>query len=223
MQQEQEASLSALRDIRSMMEKSARFISLSGWSGVWAGAVALGGSWVARLWLHKLPAAYYSPYRSAPGSVTDGDYNAIVLKFVLLAMCVFTVALAGAYYFTWRKTRVQGVKIWNSASRRMITEMAIPLATGGVFALYFLYARHESYITPACLAFYGLALINGSKYTLSDIRYLGLCMLLLGCISLFMPGHGLMFWATGFGGLHIIYGIIMWNRYDKTLGKEERQ
>lgn len=222
MQQEQEASLSALRDIRSMMEKSARFISLSGWSGVWAGTVALAGSWLAKHWLRKLPAAYYNPYLTAPGSIGESDYNAVVLKFVLLAIAVFVVALVGAYFFTWRKTRLQGVKIWNSASRRMLTEMAIPLATGGIFALYFLYAGNESYITPACLAFYGLALINGSKYTLSDIRYLGLCMVGLGCTSLFWSGHGLMFWALGFGVLHIVYGIFMWNRYDKRLGNEQQ-
>lgn len=202
------------------MERSARFISLSGWSGVWAGSVALAGSWLAKQWLRRLPAAYYNPYRTAPGSVADAEYDTIVFRFLLLAVGVFVVALLGAYYFTWRKTRVQGVKIWNSASRRMLTEMAIPLATGGVFALYFLYARNETYITPACLAFYGLALINGSKYTLSDIRYLGLCMVALGCASLFMPGHGLLFWALGFGVLHIVYGVIMWNRYDKRLGKE---
>jgi len=222
MRQEQEASLIALRDIRSMMEKSARFISLSGWSGVWAGFVALAGSWVAQHWLRKLPTAYYNPYQSARGSVADADYDTIVLRFLVLAVAVFVVALLGAYYFTWRKTKVQGMKIWNSASRRMLTEMAIPLATGGVFALFFLYARHETYITPVCLAFYGLALINGSKYTLSDIRYLGLCMLALGCTSLFMSGHGLLFWALGFGVLHIVYGIIMWSRYDIRLAKEEQ-
>lgn len=221
MQQEQEASLNALRDIRSMMERSARFISLSGWSGVWAGTVALAGSWLARRWLRQLPAAYYNPYRSAPGTVSDGDYNAIVLRFVLLALTVFVVALIGAYYFTWRKTRVQGVTLWNSASRRMLTEMSIPLATGGIFALFFLYAGHEAYITPACLAFYGMALINGSKYTLSDIRYLGLCMVSLGCVSLFLSGHGLLFWALGFGALHMVYGIIMWFRYDKRMVKGE--
>ena len=59
----------------------------------------------------------------------------------------------------------------------------------------------------------GLALINGSKYTLSDIRYLGLCQVVLGCICIFVPAWGLTFWAIGFGGLHILYGIVMWNKY----------
>lgn len=202
------------------MERSARFISLSGWSGIWAGTVGLVGSYIARKWLKQLPAAYYSPYRTAPSSVDDGLYNAMVMKFMLLAAAVLIVALAGGYYFTLRKTRRQGHTFWNSASRRMLSQIAIPLAAGGIFALNFLRDHHEGYIAPTCLVFYGLALINGSKYTLSDIKYLGLCEVALGCISLFLPGFGLTFWAIGFGVLHILYGIIMWNKYDKHSGKE---
>jgi hypothetical protein len=219
--EDHETSLKTLQDIRSIMERSARFISLSGWSGIWAGSVGLVGSYIAGQWLRQLPAAYYNPYRTAPATVADADYNAIVLRFIILALAVFIVALAGGYYFTWRKTRLQGGSVWNSASRRMFTEIAIPLVAGGIFALNFLHNRHEGYIAPTCLVFYGLALINGSKYTLSDIKYLGLCELLLGCISLTMPGYGLTFWAIGFGALHILYGIIMWNKYDKKSVKEQ--
>ncbi len=215
----QEDSLKTLQDIRSIMERSARFISLSGWSGVWAGCVALAGSLVARSWLKDLPGAYYSPYRTAPASVPDEDYNSIVLRFVLLAIGVLIVALIGGYYFTWRKTRLLGSKLWNNASRRMVIQIAIPLAAGGLFALNFLHDRHEAYVAPTCLVFYGLALINGSKYTLSDIQYLGLLEMALGCISLFFPGYGLTFWAIGFGALHILYGIIVWNKYDKQISK----
>jgi hypothetical protein len=211
MMQEQEASLKTLQDIRSMMEQSARFISLSGWSGVWAGGVALGGSLIARNWLKGLPVGY----DAAEEGVSAG-------RFVLLAIAVFIIALAGAYYFTWKKTREQGGKIANGASKRMAAQIAIPMIAGAVFALHFLYAGLEDYITPSCLAFYGLALINGSKYTLSDIRYLGLCIVGLGCINLFLPEYGLTFWATGFGVLHILYGIIMWNRYDKPFSREGR-
>jgi hypothetical protein len=223
MYQEQEASIKTLQDIRSMMEKSARFISLSSWSGVWAGSVAIVGSLIAKSWLSNIPTSYYNPYRNAPDEITDDAYYAIVSKFVVLAVVVFLVALLGAYFFTWRKAKLQGGKIWNIASKRMLTEMAIPLAAGGVFSLHFLYSGHEGYIAPACLAFYGLALINGSKYTLSDIKYLGLCTLVLGCINLFVPGYGLTFWAIGFGVLHILYGIIMWNKYDKRFSKGDIQ
>ncbi|MCD6064219.1 MAG: hypothetical protein K0R82_2130 [Flavipsychrobacter sp.] len=197
-----ESSLKTLKDIRSIMERSARFISLSGWSGVWAGATALAGSYVAYIWLSK------------PVAETTTQ------KFLLLAAMVFLVALAGAYYFTWRKVRAQGGTVWNGASRRFVIQLAIPMIAGGVFALKFLYEQQESFIVPILLTFYGLALINGSKYTLSDIKYLGAGQVLLGCISLFMPEYGLLFWTLGFGALHIIYGIIMRNKYDKHTSRE---
>lgn len=216
--EEHETPLQALQDIRSIMERSARFISLSGWSGVWAGSVALVGSYIAHTWLKALPAAYYNPYRTAPSTIPEGDYNTMVERFIILALVIFVIALGGAYYFTWRKARQQGGAVWNSASRRMFAQIAIPMVAGGIFALCFLRDGHEAYIAPTCLAFYGLALINGSKYTLSDIKYLGLCEVALGCISLFMPGFGLTFWAIGFGALHILYGIIVWNKYDKNTG-----
>jgi len=202
-----ETSLQALQDIRSMMEKSARFLSLSGWSGVWAGCTAVAGSVIAYNWMHQ----------GMPGG--DESYNARVCKFVSLAAVVFVVALLGGFYFTWRKARQQGGSVWNAASRRMVVQIAIPLLAGGIFALQFLMNDHIQYIAPACLAFYGLALINGSKYTLSDIKYLGLCEVVLGCVCLFFPGNSLAFWCVGFGVLHILYGIIMWNKYDKNIGK----
>lgn len=218
-QNDRDISLQALQDIRNMMERSARFLSLSGMSGIWAGVVALAGSYVAHTWLLALPAAYYSPYRSAPASLPGSDYSTAVVKFIWLAIIVFLVALAGGIYFTWRKARAQNGTLWNTASRRMMVHLAIPLLVGAAFVLSFLYNGHENYITPACLAFYGLALINGSRYTVTDIQYLGMLELLLACISLLMPGFGLYFWAAGFGLLHILYGIIMWNKYDRALSK----
>ena len=201
---EQEASLHALHEIRDIMARSARFLSLSGWSGVWAGCVALAGSYIARTWLQELP----------DQALMDHDqYNAAATQFVFLALAVFVVALVGGWYFTWKKTRQERVSLWNNASKKMVAQIAIPMVAGGIFALNFLFERQVSYIAPTCLVFYGLALINGSKYTLSDIRYLGLCQVVLGCICIFVPAWGLNFWAIGFGGLHILYGIVMWNKY----------
>jgi hypothetical protein len=99
----------------------------------------------------------------------------------------------------------------------MVRAMALPLLAGGIFCLGFMQYGHALYLAPACLVFYGLALYNGSKYTLSEIRYLGLLEVLLGVVCLFMPGYGLYFWAAGFGVLHILYGIVMWNKYDKKV------
>jgi hypothetical protein len=70
-------------------------------------------------------------------------------------------------------------------------------------------------IPAASLIFYGLALINGSKYTLGEVRYLGFAQLITGFIALWFVGSGLYFWAFGFGILHIIYGVAMWWKYER--------
>lgn len=194
---DKDESLKTLREIHSIMDRSARFISLSGWSGVWAGCVALVGAYIARDWVVKQQHAFYS----------DG-------QFVLLALGVLIVAIIGGYYFTARKAKQNGQTVWNTASRQMLTNMAIPLAAGGVFSFALLLNGEEMYIAPAFLTFYGLALINGGRYTLSEIKYLGYLELILGAANLFFLGYGLLFWVIGFGILHILYGIFMWNKYD---------
>ena len=215
MDNEKELSVQALQDIKAMMERSAKFITLSGWSGIWAGAVGLAGAYVAFLWMDGMQATNHEVYLTAPaGIITGGEYSDITLRFIGLALTVLLVAVAWGLYFTCRKTSNNGAKLWNSASRRMLGHMAVPMVAGGMFCLLFLSNGHEMYIAPACLLFYGLALINGSKYTLSDIRYLGYSELGLGFINMFLPGYGLTFWALGFGVLHILYGVIMWNKYD---------
>lgn len=215
-------SLEALNDIRDIMEKSARFITLSGWSGIWAGCVGLIGAYIANTWLNGAPDLYYNGYRTPPADViSSAEYYSLSFRFFILAVVVLIVALAGGYYFTWRRTLKTGQKMLNSASRRMIIHMAVPLIAGGLFSLMFLFNGHEMYIGPACLIFYGLALINGSKYTVSDIKYLGYSELTLGIINMALPGYGLTCWAIGFGVLHILYGIIMWNKYDKTTSRAD--
>ncbi len=200
-------SLEALKEIRSIMDRSARFISLSGWSGIWAGATALVGAYIAYGWI-KAPG--FSGYFD-----TIDSYFHIIPKLLLLAFLVFVVALVGGFFFTYRKASRQGHKLWNNASRQMLFALFFPMFVGGVFCLSFIQSGCMQYIAPSCLAFYGLALIGASRHTLSDIKYLGILEVLLACANLFLPGHGIYFWAFGFGVLHILYGIFMWNKYDK--------
>jgi len=205
-QESTNSSIETLQEIRSIMERSARFLTLSGWSGVWAGCVALAGAAIAYIWL-----------LAAPDQVTDGyDQQPAehILHFLILAVAVLTLALAGVYFFTLRKNQRLGIKIWNTASRKMLLNLVIPLAAGALLIVAFVQHGHWLYIAPACLIFYGFALINGSRYTVADVRYLGLLQILLGGLSLLFPAWGLYLWATGFGMLHILYGIIMWHKYD---------
>ncbi len=203
-QEDQHTSLETLQEIRSIMDRSAKFLTLSGWSGIWAGATALAAAWIANSWIQES---------------LRTDLSGLSMRLITLAIIVFVVAVSGAFFFTYRKTLKSRQPMWNNASRQLLLHGSIPLLAGAVFALAFIYHGIEILIAPSCLVFYGLALINASKYTRSDIRYLGLLEVILGSICLFMPGYGLYFWAAGFGVLHILYGTIMWNKYDKAVAR----
>ncbi len=135
---------------------------------------------------------------------------------IVLALGVLVAALATSTFFTWRKARRSKLPIWDLTAKRLAANMAIPLAAGGFFVLGLLNHGGWQYVAPACLVFYGLALVNASKYTLRDIRYLGLLEIALGCVNMYYPHYGLYFWTAGFGALHIIYGLIMWWKYERT-------
>jgi hypothetical protein len=202
---EQDQHLEALQDIRQMMRRSSRFLSLSGLSGIAAGVWALVGAYFAFLWIGD----YYTGY-DRTGNYNGQDFQRLKVKLFLLALVVLGLALLSAFYFTWRRTKETKTEFWNHTSKQLTINMLIPLAAGGVFVMAMLQHNEWRFVVPATLVFYGLALVNGSKYTLSDIRYLGVLQIIVGLIATQFPGYGLHFWAFGFGVLHIVYGFIMW-------------
>ncbi|HVM88909.1 MAG TPA: hypothetical protein VMT76_12040 [Puia sp.] len=207
----QDSSLETLQDIRRMMERSSRFISLSGLSGVSAGVFALVGAYIAHEWLD----GYHVKYYNGSGGYEPGDFRILIWRLLFLAGSVLVCSLLFAFYFTWRKSKRNEIPMWGHTSKKLLTNLLIPLITGGFFVLGLLYHDQWLFAAPACLVFYGLALVNASKYTLSDIRYIGLLEIVLGLVNMFWPRYSLYFWALGFGVLHIIYGLIMWWKYDK--------
>jgi hypothetical protein len=208
---EQQQSLKAIQDIKQMMERSSRFISLSGLSGIAAGCFGLAGAGIAYKWI----AVYYQGY-NVRGYWDLSDFAQLKWKLFLLGLITMCLALLSGFYFTWKKAKRNNVFIWNTSSKRLLINLCIPLMAGGVFVFAMLLNNEWKFIGPACLLFYGLALINGSKYTLDEIRYLGMLEIILGAVNLFLTGYGLYFWAAGFGILHIIYGILMWNKYERV-------
>ena len=213
---DRDQSLEAIQDIRKIMERSSRFISLSGLSGVSAGVCALIGSGFA----YKLIGEYYQRYEMRNG-YDAADFRVLVWNLLGLAMGILVAALLSAIYFTWRKARRNGLPIWDHTSRKLIINLFIPLFVGGIFVLGLLRYDEWRFIAPVCLIFYGLALVKASKYTLSEIRYVGFIEITLGLINMWWIGYGLYFWALGFGIVHILYGIVMWWKLDrgaKSLG-----
>jgi hypothetical protein len=200
-------SLEALQDIKRMMERSSRFISLSGWSGIAAGICALGGASLA----HKRIVHYYqSEYKKVGGAIVELKYD-----LILIAVLTFTSAFVLASFFTFLKSKKEGVAIWGSVARRLIWNTFLPLAAGGFLIWHIIEISGYGLVAPACLIFYGLALVNGSKYTVGEVRWLGYGEILLGIINLWYPGRGIVFWSLGFGVLHVVYGTAMWWKYER--------
>lgn len=206
--------LKDLAEIRSLMERSSRFISLSGLSGVAAGLFALLGAAAVYIYLGIMPfdGNLYKDF----DVLRLTEHREGLLKFLLLdALIVLVLAVASGIFFTTRKAIKKGQKIWDKLTLRLLLNLAIPLVVGAVFCLALMKYELFGLVAPTTLIFYGLALINGSHYTLQDIRYLGISEIVLGTISLFNIGYGLECWALGFGVLHIVYGAIMWNKYER--------
>ena len=206
--------LEAIQDIMRMMKRSSRFISLSGLSGIAAGIWALIGAWFAYDWITE----YYNNYEHA--GYTGSEFQSLKYNLLGLALIVLFAALVSAFYFTWRKARQNNLSLWDHSARNLILNMVIPLVTGGLVILAMLQYNEWKFVAPLSLIFYGLALVNASKFTLSEVRYLGIAEIILGLINTQFIGKGLYFWAIGFGVLHIIYGIVMWWKYDRNPNEE---
>lgn len=206
----QEEQLNALSDIRKMMDRSSRFISLSGLSGVFAGIVALVGAYFTNKELNSYNNGGY-------GYGIDADLN-IEITLIKISIIVLLVALTGSFWFTYRQSQKKKLPIWDKIAKAMFINLAIPLATGGFFIIALLFNQTDSanLIAPSCLVFYGLALINASKYTYTDIRFLGICEVVVGIIAIFNSSYGLYFWAFGFGILHIFYGLMVYFKYERA-------
>lgn len=196
-----------------MMERSSRFISLSGLSGVAAGVIALFGAAGAFWFLNLKPFDRSTEWYNFVLQLDKWD----VLQFFLIDLIlVLLLALMAGIFFTKRRARKAGILTWGPMSKRLLQELAIPLIAGGLFCLALLSHGYLKLIPGATLIFYGLALVNGSKYTLSDVKYLGITEIALGLVALFWARFGLEFWTIGFGILHIVYGLIMYFRHERN-------
>ena len=210
MKEKESSPLETLSEIRLLMERSSRFISLSGLSGVFAGIYALAGAAAAYYYLNL---DYNTPrnYLYAEGT----SFRSFVLFLAGDALLVLILAVGTGILFTTLKAKKDGNSLFDAAAKKLIINLCIPLICGGIFCISMITHRTFGFIAPAMLIFYGLALINASKYTLTDVRYLGFIEIILGLISCFMIGYGLMFWAIGFGIMHIVYGTYMYFKYER--------
>lgn len=193
-----------ISEIKDLMHKSSRFISLSGLAGIFAGVYALIGAAIA----------YYIVANSGRDYLILDGY---VFKLILLDLALIaTLSVGTAILITTRKAKKDGVKIWDETTRKLLMSFLVPLITGGIYILIILQQQKYGQTGALMLIFYGLALVNASKHTISNIKYLGYIEIALGLICAFYPGYGFWLWVLGFGVMHIVYGTMM-------LVKEKKQ
>lgn len=211
---EDKSHIEQLAEIRSLMERSSRFISLSGLSGILAGTYALIGAYFARLYITNSE-RYFDFIEGYSSQYIATSLNEFRV-FILLGLAVMALSLSTGLILTMRRAKKTNQTIWDKSAKRMLINMMIPMATGGIFCTILLYHGYIGMVAPCTLIFYGLCLVNGSKYTLDTIRHLGIVEIILGLISAVDLGNGLFYWALGFGVMHIIYGTVMWWKYERT-------
>ncbi|WP_282112925.1 hypothetical protein [Maribacter stanieri] len=205
--------LNDITEIKNLMNRSSRFISLSGLSGILAGVYALIGAGLAYTRIKSFSASNYDGLSGRSTTLWGTD---VVKDLTIIAIAVLVLAVFTGFIMTLRKAKKSGEKIWDSTSKRLVFNFLIPLVVGGLFCLVLMQQGIAGLVAPATLIFYGLACVNASKYTMGDVRYMGLAFIGIGLVSTQFIGYGLYFWALGFGVCHILYGALMYYKYDRN-------
>lgn len=210
---QQQEQLDSIKAIRSMMERSSRFLSLSGLSGVIVGLMAIAGVLIAYafLGLRIDQPGYYHRLVNADGSLNSSVFRFLFSELILLLL----IALSIAIFLSMRKASSRAIPIWDATAKRLVMNMAVPLLIGAMFCIVLLHHGYINLIIPSTILFYGLAMYNASNYTLHDIRSLGLMNIGIGLLAAYFIDYALLFWGLGFGVLHIVYGLYIYFKYEQ--------
>ena len=189
-------------------------MSLSGLSGIAAGITAIISGTIA--WFHLGLAWNHGQVINYNDINPSQAAHEQIIFLLFLGVITILIALIFAYYFTRRNAKKRHLPIWDKTAKLVTFNMGVPLVTGGLFilALVFKFGMY-GLVAPAMLIFYGLALVNASKYTVSHTHWLGMAEIAIGLIALMLFTYGLLFWIIGFGLFHIIYGVVLYNQFEK--------
>ncbi len=206
-----ESGLRDITEIRSMMERSSKFLSLSGLSGISAGIVAIVGA--ALIWSRF--STYELLHQGEGGILVVDPTWENVGSMIVIAAVVLVLGIGLSIFFSVRMARKHSLPVWTATTKQLIVDLAIPLAAGGILTGVLISDGLIALAPSITLLFYGLSLLNASRYTVGEIRYIAVSELVLGLLAAGWPSYGLLFWGTGFGLLHIIYGIALYRKYER--------
>ena len=201
-----------LRIIKKVMEESSRFLSLSGLSGVFAGLIALVGAVVA---VFAFLDGNYILSDGMLSGKSPQELNMIKVGLTLLAVFVLALSIALSIWFSWRNALKKSQRMWTPVSRKLLINLLVPLVTGGLIITVLLLHNEWHYLLSSMLIFYGLSLVSATKFTYNDIFYLGLIEIFSGLAAAALPALGIIFWSFGFGLLHIVYGLLLYRKYER--------
>jgi len=196
-----------LADIKSMMEQSTRFLSLSGLSGILIGTYALISSAIAYYWI-------YFPDYPIGESLSEVYGNGNLTPLMYLGLGVLGISIATSWWLSRQKSKRNSHQLWTAASRRFLQALFVPVLAGGLFCIALIHQGMLTQAFPAMLLFYGAGLLHASSFTLDNLKFLGYGQIILGVLNAFLPDWGLLLWALGFGVFHLLYGLLVYFKYD---------
>ncbi len=184
-----ERAMDNLRFIRETMERASAFTGISGWGQVAIGVTAIVSAFIAarQLSFHSWLAVW-------------------------VAEAVVSLLIAG--WSMDRKTRAAQMPLLSGPGRKVAFSLSPPLFVGGLLTVVLYQAGLISAIPGVWLLLYGTGVVTGGMFSVRIVPIMGLCFMALGAITLFSnPAFANWFLAAGFGGLHIVFGIIIARRY----------
>jgi len=184
-----ERAMDNLRYIRETMERSTAFTGVPGWGEVAIGGTALVAAFVASL------------------QTTFAAWLAVWIAEGLISLLIVGWSMD-------RKARAVNMPLMSGPGRKAIFSLSPPLIAGAVLTMVLIRARFTNVIPGVWLLLYGTGVVTGGMFSVPAVPLMGLCFMLLGAAALFVPpAFANWFMAAGFGGLHLIFGIIIARKY----------
>lgn len=193
-----------LRVIRELMERSTRYSTFSGLSGICAGLFSILGCLVQRFWVLSLPASER------------------LVAFTINWTLVIALTIGADFFLTKRKAPLVGKTILSRLGRQMVVASAPGLLTGALLTLFLLQQGHMDQVYPVWMLSYGSAVCAVGLFSQKEVGRLGRAFLTAGALTLalglltalqpYIASLGLFITALTFGGFHIAYGLIVSRR-----------
>lgn len=196
--------LEDISQIKNLMAESSKFLVFTtGLSGFFSGLFAILGM----IYIYVL----------ADGDVNDIEQLTVNYRSTVAVVLIIILALSTlvTVIFTRRNAKSQGQNPWNPIAKKMVFNFYTVGVLGAVYLLILFFQEKYDTIVELMLVFYGMALLNGSKYTFDQVKLLAYIQIALGLACSFFDSYDFWFWVAGFGLVNLIYGGIMYFGYGK--------